>query len=373
MTAIDIHIIQSVPPSNLNRDVNGSPKTAMYGGTRRARVSSQAWKMATRQAYRDLLDPKDLGQRTKRVAELLADRIQTLRPEASDEEAAAGAWHVLTALGFSAEKEKKGKGEGPANTQYLVFFSNPQLDALAELAVANELEALTTREAKAQAKAVVKQDHGVTLSLFGRMIANDADLNVDASVQVAHALSTHAVDHEFDFYTAVDEHNPNDETGAGMMGTIEFNSSTLYRYATISVEALQDNIGDAEATARAVEVFLKAFATSMPSGKQNTFGNGTLPHGVVVVAHEGQGVNWVGAFEDAVAANGGGFVEASCVALTQHARDLADAFGEDPLAAWVTAVGSKAESLAALGTAVPLPDMVASVGDFVRGRLGEHS
>lgn len=368
MTAIDIHIIQSVPPSNINRDDNGSPKTAVYGGVRRARVSSQAWKRATREAYENDLDTKDLGMRTKRVAELVADRIKALRPEISTEDAVKGAWAALKALGLKEEKVKKGSTEVPP-TQYLVFFSNPQLDALAELAIANDLGIVPARDAKA----AVKKDHGISLSIFGRMVADDADLNVDASVQVAHALSTHAVDPEFDFYTAVDDHNPNEETGAGMMGIIEFNSATLYRYATISLDALEANLGDGEATARAVEAFITAFAKSMPSGKQNTFANGTLPHGVVVVGREGQGVSWVGAFEDAVRSDDSGFVEASCTALVQHANDLADAFGEAPSGTWVTTVGSKAASLKELGSALPFPELVAQVGDFVRSRVGETS
>lgn len=366
MTSIDIHVIQSVPPSNINRDDNGSPKTAVYGGSRRARVSSQAWKRATREAYDQILDHKDLGHRTKRVAELIAEQIQDMRPETTADSAVGAAWEVLSALKLKEDKGKKAS-EGAPETQYLVFFSNSQIRRLAELAVANDLGKVAPKEAKAIAKA----EHGVSLSLFGRMIADDPDLNVDAAVQVAHAISTHAVDSEFDFYTAVDDHNRDDESGAGMMGTIEFNSSTMYRYATISLEALHENLGDAEAAKRAVEAFLTGFVKSMPSGKQNTFGNGTLPHGIVVVARKGQGVSWVGAFEDAVAANGHGYVQASCESLAQHATDLADAYGEEPAASWVTTVGDKARPLQDLGVSVAFPELVTHVGDYVREHVSE--
>lgn len=366
MTSIDIHLIQSVPPSNINRDDNGSPKTAMYGGTRRARVSSQAWKRSTRESFESLLDREDLGHRTKRVAELIVDQIRILQPEVASEDAERGAWEVLKALKLKEEKSKKGETGAP-QTQYLVFFSNSQIRRFAELVVANSFGSIPAREAKA----IAKVEHGVSLSLFGRMIADDPDLNVDAAVQVAHAISTHPVDPEFDFYTAVDDHNPDDESGAGMMGTIEFNSSTMYRYATVSLEALNDNLGDPEAAKRAVEAFLTGFAKSMPSGKQNTFGNGTLPHGIVVVARKGQGVSWVGAFEDAVPSGGKGYVEASCTALAQHAADLADAYGDDQLDAWVTTVGSKALPLQSLGTHISFPELVSKVGIFVRDRVSE--
>jgi CRISPR system Cascade subunit CasC len=64
---LDVHALQTVPPSNLNRDDTGAPKTALYGGVPRARVSSQAWKRATRTYFADehLLEPSELGVRTK--------------------------------------------------------------------------------------------------------------------------------------------------------------------------------------------------------------------------------------------------------------------------------------------------------------------
>lgn len=369
MASIDIHIIQSVPPSNINRDDNGSPKTAVYGGTRRARVSSQAWKRAVRDSYGALLDISELGTRTKRAAELIADRVEKLRPETTREDALKGAWGALKGLGLKEEKARKSKSDAepkPSTTQYLVFFSHPQLDKLAELAVDHDLSTVSAREAKA----AVQQDHGISLALFGRMVADDPELNVDASVQVAHALSTHGVDPEFDFYTAVDDHNPNEETGAGMMGTIEFNSSTMYRYATISLDGLHKTLGDPDATARAVEAFVKGFVTAMPSGKQNTFANGTLPHAVVVTARDGQGVNLVGAFEEAVPLSEDGYITKSCEALTRHSKELDEAFGDSATATWVVRVGDAAASLGQLGEVVALPAMIQAVGNHVRNTVG---
>lgn len=364
MTHIDIHVIQSVPPSNLNRDDTGSPKTALYGGVRRARVSSQAWKRAARQEFAQHLDASELGVRTKRAVELLVERIHRRDPEVPLEEAATLAQGVLEKAGLKVKAARKAKeGDAPL-TEYLVFFSNHQLDRLADLAIAGRLEPLDARAAKD----VLKQGNSIDVALFGRMVADDASINVDAACQVAHALSTHGVSTEFDYYTAVDDQNPEEETGAGMIGTIEFDSATLYRYATINVAALRENLGDDEATVRAVEAFVRAFALSMPTGKQNTFANRTSPDGVVVLDRAQRPVNLVGAFEEAVRGDGG-FVKASCEALATHGTEVDGAFGNGPRTAWVSRVGDRTAALDRFATAQAFDELVASVGAAVRGQL----
>lgn len=368
MTHIDIHVIQSVPPSNLNRDDTGSPKTAMYGGVRRARVSSQAWKRATRQDFAEHLDRSQLGVRTKRAVELLAERIGSRDAEVTEADAIVLATGVLEKAGLKVKAARKAKEGDPQLTEYLVFFSNQQLDRLADLALEGRDGTLDARGAKA----VLKQDNSIDVALFGRMVANDADLNVDAACQVAHALSTHGVSTEFDYYTAVDDENPGDETGAGMIGTIEFDSATLYRYATIHVPSLRKNLGDDEATVRAAEAFVRAFATSMPTGKQNTFANRTDPDAVVVMVREKRPVNLVGAFEEAVTGTGG-FVAQSCTRLAKHAKEIADNFGNAPASTWVVRAGSRTDALEGLGTRTGLDDLVGQVGQAVRASLSEQS
>jgi CRISPR system Cascade subunit CasC len=363
---VDVHVIQSVPPSNLNRDDAGSPKTAVYGGVRRARVSSQAWKRATRRDFEGYLDTSEFGVRTKRAMELLGKRIEAFEPGLDGAVALAKAKATLEAAGLKTKAARKAAEGTPELTEYLVFFSNQQLDKLAQLAV----DAGDDAPAGVAAKKVLKEGNSFDLALFGRMVANDADLNVDAACQVAHALSTHAVTNEFDYYTAVDDKNPDEETGAGMIGTVEFNSATLYRYATVSVNALQENLGHPEATARAVEAFVRSFVQSMPTGKQNTFANGTLPEAVVVMVRDGQGVNLVGAFEDAVGA-GDGYVAASCEKLAEYAKDVAEAYAARPIAGWVTRIGESTAPLDALGDRVAFDGLVAAVGQKVRAALTE--
>lgn len=368
---VDIHVIQSVPPSNINRDDTGSPKTAYYGGVLRSRVSSQAWKKAVRSTFVDNVVQDGLGVRTKQAVEKLVERMKTHDPDLDAAEAQRRAKQVLEALGMKIEEVKLTKtqqkavdaGEaappGFGKTQYLVFWSNRQLDRLAELALASE-----AKPTKAAAKAAADADHGLEVALFGRMVADAADLNVDASVQVAHAISTHAVTPEQDYYTAVDDANPEEETGAGMIGVIEFNSSTLYRFATVDVEGLAANLGDAEATARAVEAFVNGFVTSMPTGKQNTFANRTIPDAVLVCIRDDRSINLVGAFEEAVVSTAG-FTRASVARLVAE-FDSVSSMGFAP-AMVITARGSeRASALDALSRPAPLPALVTAVGAAVR-------
>jgi CRISPR system Cascade subunit CasC len=359
-TIIDVHILQTVPPSNLNRDDSGSPKTAVYGGVRRARVSSQAWKRAVRLAFKETLDDSQLGERTKRIGDAVAQRIKNAVPEFK-EDAETMAVGVLKAAGLLKKASE---------ADYLIFLSHQQQENLAREAIAARQQGRAPDAATA--KRAADTEHSIDIAMFGRMIADVSDLRVDAAVQVAHAISVHAVENEFDYFTAVDDRKHDvDETGAGMIGTVEFNSATLYRYATIDVDRLHDTLGDAKATSRAVEAFVHSFATSMPTGKRNTFANGTRPDAVVVRLRKNLPINLVGAFEDPVrdTRESAGRVRLAADALTAYTLDVESAYGDQPVAAWVTHVGARTAALAQLGTVVALPDLVTSVGAAVAQRL----
>ena len=137
------------------------------------------------------------------------------------------------------------------------------------------------------------------------MVADDPSLNEDASCQVAHAISTHAIENEFDFFTAVDDLAPEDNAGAGMLGTVEFNSSTIYRYANIALHELVNQLADKESTLAASKLFIEAFAKSLPTGKINTFANQTLPQFLAVTLRTDRPVNLVSAFEEPIKSNTG--------------------------------------------------------------------
>ncbi|UOR01727.1 type I-E CRISPR-associated protein Cas7/Cse4/CasC [Leucobacter allii] len=372
-TIIDINILQTVPPSNLNRDDTGSPKTAVYGGARRARVSSQAWKRATRLGFEERLDQTDLGMRTKRLVEEVARRARRLEGELSEEDAIRAATAVLEAAGvkLKAPRVKKGEAAGPGESEFLFFLSSSQLDRIARLAVDAERSEDPKAALKAAApKKILAEDHSIDIALFGRMVANLTDLNVDAAAQVAHALSVHAVDEEFDYFTAVDDAKDStagDDAGAAMIGTVAYNSSTLYRYATVNAERLLANLGDAQATRRAIEAFVQSFAASMPSGKQNTFANRTLPDAIVVTLRDSQSVNLVGAFEEPVV--GDARLRRAAEALAEHATEVDANFGTTPMKSWVVRVGAATEALDVLGERVTFPELADAVGEAVAERL----
>jgi CRISPR system Cascade subunit CasC len=383
-TIVDIHILQTVPPSNLNRDDTGSPKTGVYGGVRRARVSSQAWKRATRNAFQTLLDPSELGVRTKRVAEEVAGRMTTLEPSLTPTDAMTIAVEIVkAATGGKVEvpKRKAGKAEqddadATPKTEYLMFLSTRQLDGLARLGVegAKDITAyLKDKDFKQRVRQAADTNHSVDIALFGRMVANATDINVDAAAQVAHAISVHAVENESDYFTAIDDLSTDAEPGAGMIGIVDFNAATLYRYAALDVDRLSENLGaglredesPAEPVRRAVQAFIKGFALSLPTGKINTFGNHTLPDVVVVKLRTSRPISFVSAFEEAVAAgeHNGGYLKAACDRLAEHIPLVEQAFDLDEgTTTWVVRAGSATEALAAAGEQVSINQLVEAVG-----------
>lgn len=392
-TILDVHVLQTVPPSNLNRDDTGSPKTAVYGGVRRARVSSQAWKRATRNLFGDLLDPADLGVRTKRVVEILADRISALDESLKGPAAlalAAETIHAATGAKIEVPKrraeaaKKKGEEEPAPESSYLMFLGYRQFDGLAELAVegAADIKAfLKDKDNKARAKRIADTRHSVDIALFGRMVADSADINVDAAAQVAHAISVHAVENESDYYTAVDDRNTDAEPGAGMIGTVDFNSATLYRYAAVDVDLLRRNLGAGlredepvdEPVRRAVEAFVRGFVESLPTGKINTFGNHTLPDAVVVKLRTARPISFVSAFEEPITADSaGGHVRRACERLAASIPETEKAYGADEgTSTWVLRIGPNTDALADLGTEVTLRELVAAVGASATERSGQ--
>lgn len=286
---LDIHAIQSVPPSNINRDDTGSPKTAQYGGATRARVSSQCWKKAMRDYFLSHGDAGKVGVRTKDIVTYVAEKIREKDAMKSVDEAMEMADKVINLAGVST-KDYKAKA--------LFFLGNKQAEELAMAALRNVQD-------KNEIKMILKENPAIDVALFGRMVADEPTLNEDASCQVAHAISTHAVSGEYDYFTAIDDLSPEDNAGAGMIGTIEYNSSTLYRYADIAVHELCRQLGSKEAAVAAVTLFIEAFIKSMPTGKVNTFANQTLPQGIIVTLRSDRPVNLVSAFEEPVQAKGG--------------------------------------------------------------------
>jgi CRISPR system Cascade subunit CasC len=363
---IDIHAIQTVPPANINRDEDGSPKSTTFGGTRRARVSSQAWKRAIRKDFENHLDSSELGVRSLRLVDDIAKAVVELSGTTMEnaEKLAAGA---LAAAGIKTKETKpRRESEKPYQaTGALLFLSNPQISRLAELAVEHSDGKIPTQAAKA----VLNSGNSIDLALFGRMIADAPDLKVDATAQVAHAIGVHPLVPEFDYFTAVDDRSPDGNAGAGMIGTVEFNASTLYRYATVNVTELHRILGSVEAPARAVEAFVRSFVTSMPTGKQNTFANRTLPTFVLTTVRNDQPINLAGAFENAIAEPGNRAQMAS-ERLVEKAIDTDKQYGLKPVAAY--AVESPSHAVAGdYAAAVTLPALTDGLAATVRELIQE--
>jgi CRISPR system Cascade subunit CasC len=296
---------------------------------------------------------------------------------------------TVKAAGFKTEVPKRkadaAKEGGPApapEAKYLVFLSARQLDGLARLAVGGAADIAgfwKEKKNKEKVKEIADGRHSVDIALFGRMVADAADFNVDAAVQVAHAISVHRVDNESDYYTAVDDENTEEETGAGMIGTVDFNSATLYRYAALGVHQLAANLGQGlredeprtEPVRRAVEAFVHSFVASLPTGKINTFGHHTLPDAVIVKLRTTRPISFVAAFEDPVSGYQGGHVREACDRLAAYIPDIERAYGDAASTlTWVLRVGPNSLKLADIGTETDtLADLVTAVGQAVTERL----
>lgn len=369
---IDVHALHTLPPSNINRDDTGAPKTATFGGVIRQRVSSQAWKRAIRRDFPDHLDASKLGVRTKRVADRVIDRVCKLAPDMGEEAAkdAVSAAFATAGIKLTEPKAKKGQ-EAPAHgpeTGYLLFLSAHQIQRLAETVVAAGGQKLTKKEAAA----ILDTDQSVDIALFGRMVAEAPDYNVDAAVQVAHAIGVHASEPEFDYFTAVDDAVAEaEETGAGMIGTVEMMSSTLYRYATVNMAGLVRNLGDETAAVEAALAFVRGFVLSMPTGKQNTFANRTLPDVVVVTVRDDRPVSYVNAFETPVeTGQNQGRREVAARRMAEEAASIESAYGMTPVRSLVLAVGSLTDAVAGMGESVTQEELLAQLWDVLTGTGG---
>lgn len=356
---LEIHILQNFAPSNLNRDDTGSPKDCELGGVRRSRISSQCFKRAIRNAFadHDLIPAAERAARTKRLVDEVAARVVAAGKGIAEEKAKLAAVKALEAGGLKADDET-------AKTQYLLFMPRRSIDALAQVVVENievlgaeapakaeddkdkKGKAKSAKAAKSDAKHAanpevkkaverILEDGARTpeLALFGRMIADRPDWNVDAACQVAHAVSTNRVAVEFDFYTAIDDLKKNDTAGSDMMGTIAFNSACFYRYLVVDIGDLVKNLGgDKEAieqAKRTVEGFVRAAVLAIPTGKQNSMAAQNPPSLVLCdVRDKAEPRSLANAFVDPVRpGREGDLVSLSTLRLAKYAASLDKVYG----------------------------------------------
>ena len=347
---IEIHLLQNHAPSNLNRDDTGSPKECVFGGVKRARISSQCLKRTIRRS--DLFQAEMIGHlatRTRRLPELIRTALEAKGLDTGMVEIAA-----KKSTGFGSKEAKEGDKFETAQT---MFLTNADIQAIANTLYDAALAAKTpaafskvlAKDLQAQAKQVGFRPVSVDVALFGRMTTSEAFRDVQASAQVAHALSTHKVDHEFDYFTAVDDllgtTEEEGDAGADMIGDVEYNSAMYYKYFSIDFKSLVDNLtGERSASrldvseetkleaqlraAMAVESLLKAAVLTTPSGKQNSFAAHQLPSAILIEARPyATPVSYANAFvEPARQGRDGNLVQASLKQFKSHVEAMTDGF-----------------------------------------------
>lgn len=327
MKLIELHILQSFPVSCLNRDDVGSPKSATFGGVQRARISSQSLKRAVRVLAREESD----GFKGIRSRFLLEPFTQALHAAGLDESSATEKAKLICEA-FSKVDAKK-----PDQVTTAVYLSPAEIQQIAAAVAGGE-------DPKKAIKKVDRLD-AADIALFGRMVANDATLNVEGAAMFSHALSTHAASNEIDFFSAVDDLKADaEDAGAGMIGTLEYNSATYYRYTAVNLDqfAHEKNLGKLTPSERAsiLKDFIRATLTAVPGARTNSMNAATLPFEVLGIRKsKGQPLQLVNAFEAPVKANGKGLQAASLAAMKQHVESLEKTWGPLGEKHWLTDLG----------------------------------
>ncbi|HOW64249.1 MAG TPA: type I-E CRISPR-associated protein Cas7/Cse4/CasC [Candidatus Paceibacterota bacterium] len=366
MKLIELHILQSFPVSCLNRDDVGSPKTAVFGGVNRARLSSQSLKRPIRLALQEQAPSIFAGERSKLIIIPLADRIEKIgveRERALELARATGA--------YLATLDEKAAAKGVEKVKTLMFLSPAELDSIAkDLAHASKAappaasqpdesgakikkkgdSSLDVGKIAAKACNNVALKDAADIALFGRMVASDHSITVEGAAMFGHALSTHKADNDLDFFTAVDDRQKEDptvgeedRTGSGMMGTLEFSSAVYYRYVALNLDQLfyqTDRDGKPSANLssllgadhlsirqKIVDAFIRATLMTVPGARKNSMNAHTLPGCVIgTFKSAGQPVQLINAFETPVRPKSG-LMNASIEALKAHHAQLKETWG----------------------------------------------
>jgi CRISPR system Cascade subunit CasC len=340
---MELHVIQNFAPSNLNRDDTGNPKDAEFGGARRARISSQSFKRAIRKApIFAATTGVDLGKRTRWVTRLLRQELEAHDKPAEEIQQVLENFVPAYLSKFDKKFEADEDAPDKKRTAVLIYMGSDELQAITGALLEN-WDALREEDKKvirSVTRDLVKQHQDVTstpdIALFGRMLAEKPELNLEAACQVAHAISTHRVTMEMDFFTAVDDMTQGtEETGAGMMGFTGFDSACFYRYVRLDWEQLVKNLGgDMDLARRTVEAFLRAVVEAVPSGKQNAFAAHNPPSFMLAAVREGS-FAWslANAFENPIYPQHKGLVAPSVAALDTYWGRLATVYGTDSVQA----------------------------------------
>lgn len=333
----EIHMLKNYPPTNLNRDDTGAPKTCLFGGVMRGRVSSQCLKRSwrTSPSFRAEIGDENLGIRTRKLPVLVAEKLVEM---GVSQEFADAIQPRLTGIGNKEGKETK---DGNATAQ-VIFYAKEDITAVAETVKelldkcksVKDVQKLKAKDIQTAVSGADVRPVTLDIALFGRMVTSDAFRDVEASMQVAHAISTNKVAVESDYFTAMDDMlsgSSMDELGAAMIGDVDFNASCYYVYASVDTDALAENLKYAdnadEIVRKAIPALLRAMAFTDPSGKQNSFAGHVLPSVVMVECKEKKiPTSMVNAFVEPVG-KGGDLVKRSAEKLADEVDMTARNFG----------------------------------------------
>lgn len=326
MKHLELHIIQSVPVACLNRDDLNSPKTAVFGGVQRARVSSQSWKRAIRDVAKEIAPDSFKGSRSRYIIDSIIAELKTLGKNDTDAEKLG---QEIAAALATKDTDKKVKT--------LLFSTEKEVKEFAKVYI--EAKNPAARKKAIEAMIGKTPQDAADIALFGRMVASDYTARLEAASMFSHALSTHKVDNEIDFFAAVDDLQPAEDFGAGHTSTLEYNSATYYRFAALNLDMLADDHHLASMTKEerqsVVRTFVEATIKAIPSARKNTMNGNTLPVYVLgIVREKGHPVQLVNAFENPVR-NSQGYAAKSVELLKAEYAKLAEIWG-------ITAIFEKA-------------------------------
>ncbi|HNX18553.1 MAG TPA: type I-E CRISPR-associated protein Cas7/Cse4/CasC [Methanoregula sp.] len=370
---IQLHMLVSYPPSNLNRDDLGRPKTAVMGGTQRLRISSQSLKRAWRTSDIFTEHLKDhMGIRTREMGVMVKDALTSGLPLRElldgkktddpknvtgipEEKAKSWAWKITSVFVDKSPKDtrkktkkdkavepdgetkdtKKGKSnvdKATLRSEQLVFYSNDEIAAIQTLIMTLIKE---KREPNGDELSGLLQEKlsSIDVAMFGRMLANATRYNVEAAVQVAHAVTVHEVAVEDDYFTAVDDLNRgDDDAGAGHIGELAFASGLFYEYVCINKTLLEENLGGDKKNggkglaAAAIRVLVESAVKVTPSGRQNSFASRAYASYLLVEKGTQQPRSLSVAYLEAL--NGKNLLGAAITALADTRKKMDDVYGK---------------------------------------------
>ncbi len=321
---VNFHILISHSPSCLNRDDMNMQKSATFGGVRRVRISSQSLKRAMRKS--DYYEAH-LGQTSDRTREL--GKIKTKYVEALKERFSEA--QVIQAIEWISGKEglvddTRADAVAPWAVEEVASLCQKIVDA-GEDADSKKLQKQIEKEAKFFRAAA---SSALDIALSGRMATSGLMTSIDGALAVAHALTTHVVDADIDWFTAVDDLVVDEgDVGAGHLNTQEFSSGVFYRYASLNLRQLQENLGNVsrEQALSIAKHVLHMLSTIVPSAKQQSFAAHN-PADFALVSFSDLPVSLANAFENPIKAKAG-FLSPSIDQLKSYWQDIHQAYGLD--------------------------------------------